>query len=87
MGPEYFWWGGWWLFPIIMPLVMLGIFVVLLYLVFGRGGFKPPWQQGSDRPSSHAEGAETAIEILKKRYAKGELTREEFERMKQDLQS
>jgi putative membrane protein len=29
---------------------------------------------------------ETPIDILKKRYAKGEITKEEFERMKKDLE-
>ncbi len=29
---------------------------------------------------------EDALEVLKKRYAKGEISREEFERMKRDLQ-
>ena len=33
---------------------------------------------GSGRP-------ETALEILKARYARGEITREEFERIKRDL--
>jgi putative membrane protein len=81
MGPEYFGWGGWWIFPIIMPLVMVVIFVIALYFVFGRGGFRPPWW-GADSPGDSG----TAMEILRKRYAKGEITREEFESMKKDLQ-
>ncbi|MBI3568096.1 MAG: SHOCT domain-containing protein [Gemmatimonadetes bacterium] len=74
------------MFPI-MPLVMVVVVVAILYFVFGRGGFRPPWWNGSDRPSSLSKDSETAIEVLKKRYAKGEITREEFEQMKRDLQS
>ncbi len=32
------------------------------------------------------QAQETAIDILKKRYAKGELTKEDFDRMKNELQ-
>lgn len=86
MGPEHFWWGEWWLFPIIMFLTMVVIFVVMFYFVFWRSGFRPPRWNDSDRPSSPPKDSETAIEILKKRYAKGEISREKFEQMKNELQ-
>ena len=86
MGPEHFWWGGWWPFPIIMPIVMVVIFLTMFYFVFWRSGFRPSWWNDSDRPSSCPKDSETAMEILKKRYAKGEISREEFEQMQKELQ-
>ncbi len=71
-------WGayGWgmgfgWLFMIIFwILVILGVaFIVQLVMRGGKGG-----GQG-----------ETPLDIVKKRYAKGEITKEEFERLKDDL--
>ncbi len=82
MGPENFGWGGWWIFPMIMCIVM----IVVAFMIFGRGGFKPPWGQGSGRDNSQSTESETALEILKKRYAKGEIKKEEFEQMKKDLE-
>lgn len=82
MGPENFGMGGWWIFPVIMCFVMM--FVV--FMIFGRGGFRPPWLRGSDSQSGERTDTESALEILKKRYAKGEITKTEFDRMKSDLQ-
>jgi putative membrane protein len=81
MGPEYFWMHGMWAFPVIMPIVMLVVMLLVIYLIFGRGGFRPPWYN-NDRPNP-----ESALDILKKRYAKGEITKEEFEQMKKDILS
>jgi len=80
MGPEYFWMGGMWIFPIIMIVVML----IVIYLIFGRGGFRPPWY-GPAQYHDNLKSPESALEILKKRYAKGEITKEEFEQMKKDI--
>ncbi|WP_407672316.1 SHOCT domain-containing protein [Noviherbaspirillum pedocola] len=69
-----------------MPLLVIIVLVTVLYLVLGRGRFKLPWLNDSDRPASRFQNLETPLDILKKRYARGELTREEFEQMKQDIQ-
>ena len=77
---EHFWWGGWWMFPMAMPVVMLVILIVVLYLFFGRGGLRPRW-----RDRYPGRESESVMDILKKRYAKGEITKDEFEQMKKDL--
>lgn len=73
---DYGWSWGWgmgfgWLFMIIFwILVILGI--VYLIKLTARGTKKE-------------EKEETALDILRKRYAKGEITKEEFDRIKDDL--
>lgn len=76
MTPEYFWWGPMWVFPMVMPIVMIVVLVLCLYFIFSRG--RPPGEHPPVRE-------ETPLEILKKRYAKGEVTKEEFEQMKKDI--
>ncbi len=61
--------GYWW----IVGLVMTVLLVWLLYTIFGRNSV-----ENQDR-------AETAREILKKRYARGEITKEEYDRILKDL--
>lgn len=84
MHPDYVWWGPMWFFPMVIPIIMLVAMVFCLYFIFGRGGFRPPWYN-SDRPYSHGGEGESALEILKKRYARGEITKEEFEQMRRDI--
>ena len=86
MGPDYPWLGPMWVFPTIMPIIMLVVVIAALYLIFGRGRFCSPWQ-GPNRYYDRDRSPESALEILKKRYARGEITLEEFERMKQDILS
>lgn len=63
--------GGFWMFPF-LPILF---FVLILYLVFGRDLRHWPGHDTGD----------SAIEILKKRYANGEITKEEFNDMKKEL--
>ena len=75
MHPEYMWWGGMWIFPIITILFIL----LVVYLLFGRTGFRPP-SAGETHPESPSD-------ILKRRYARGEISKEEFDQMRKDLSS
>lgn len=54
--------------------VLFGLIIMIIYTV--SQGF---------RPKEPKEEKETALDILKKRYAKGEINKEEFEKIKRDL--
>lgn len=67
---------GWILVLVIVVLVVLAIF---------RQGGVPNSADRSQRREQ--EDLETPLDILKKRYARGEISREEFEQMKKDVLS
>jgi putative membrane protein len=65
-----------------------GIFMIIFWILIIVGGvFLVKWliqstKGGSGRPFSSSSGA---LDILKERYAKGEIGKEEFEEKKKDL--
>jgi putative membrane protein len=77
-------WGGW-MIPWGWILIII-LIVVLIYALAGRGMQRP-----HDFPGGSYKGErqdpETPLDILKKRYARGDISREEFEQMKKDLSS
>ena len=74
-GHEGMMWGcgGWWMI-IFWIIVIIGIVFLVKWLV-GQGR--------TDRQASGKE--ESPLDILKKRYARGEIDKEEFEQKKKDL--
>ena len=81
MGPDSMWGGGIW---IIFPIIMIPVMVTFMYMMFFRGGHGPPWQD-SRRGRSENRESESALDILARRYVSGEITREEFDQMSEDL--
>ena len=79
MYPEHYWQWHLWVFPMFMPIFWLVMIGLCLYFIFGRRGAGKPWV-----PGRSPEG-ETALDILKRRYAKGEINKDEFEQMKRDI--
>lgn len=77
-------WGAWgfghgWGMPFfgVGPLLGLVIFVAILYVLFRQGG--PLSGSSPDRRS------ESPRDILDRRYASGELTKDQYDEMKRDL--
>jgi len=67
---HYMWGGGWWISIILWV-------AIILVVIWGVRAIFMNSAKRSDQPS--------AMEILKRRYASGEISKDEFDRMKKDL--
>ena len=72
-GHMNYWSGG----AVVFLILLLGLIGVVTYFIINQKKLRGNYR--------HYEN-ETVLEILKERYAKGEISREEFETMKKDLQ-
>ena len=62
---------------------LLGLLLIVLFVVVVVGAVKWLWAQ---KMPFGIGNKESALDILKKRYARGEIAREEFERMKREIE-
>ncbi len=77
-------WGGFgWpgmLFGGLLMLLFWGGLIILAFFVV-----RALVRSGSARSGPPAPGGNRALDILKERYARGEITKEQFEQIRQDL--
>ena len=76
MGPGEFFSSGMWIIPVVM---------IVLFLLFFRSGMMGRFRNSQTGSSDQSSSAESALDILKKRYARGEISKEEFENIKKDI--
>lgn len=82
-GPHMMWGGGWYgmvlgplFFVLVLVAVIAGIAVIARW--FGMPGHGP-------QPSHHAPPGRTPLDILKERFARGEIDKEEYEERRRVL--
>ena len=71
--------GGWWAFGgFFMILLWVGLIILIAWV-----GMKIV--KGSSNGGGGSESKSNALDIARERYAKGEISKEEFEQIKKDL--
>ena len=65
-------------------MTMIGFGLILPVLVIGGIAYALGWRPQSNQ-TGPTQTSQTPLELLKARYARGEISREQYELMKQDL--
>ncbi len=68
--------GGWWIFGSIFMILFWAVIILAII-----------WLYKQIRGPSAGAATESALDIAKKRYAKGGITKDEFEELKKEIES
>jgi putative membrane protein len=71
------WWMIGWMGSILMVVFWVLVIVAIVYFI--------RWLVSSPRRSLGPQAQDSAMEILRNRYARGDISKEEFEQKKKDL--
>jgi len=67
----------WWLVPIVLVVLLVAL----------AGGSSSGGRKGDETAHGRESGNDKALEILRQRLARGEIDSDEYERLKQELES
>ena len=74
---HWFWSSGFWVFPIVMMTLMVIVVFICAHFFLGRDGRGCCGRHGSGELTG-----QTALDVVKQRYARGEITKQEYEEIK-----
>ncbi len=80
MFPFFYWPAGWWFLPLMGIFVFMMVACFLFRRIFAGGGLCCGGGAGG-----RSTAPDDPLGILKSRYARGEIGREEYERMKREI--
>lgn len=80
-GHHTFGWGGILIGALMMLLFWGGLFAVLWFVIRSAAG------SGKRKEGSEERAPDRALEILKERYARGEISKPEYEEMRRDIET
>jgi putative membrane protein len=72
------WWGWFWPFHFIIPLLFLALFITVVVLIVRYAG---GWSDHLSRSERRSAG----LEALDERYARGEINRDEYLQKRRDI--
>lgn len=82
MDPTWWpWSSSFWIFPMLCMIFM----VIMMIAMFRRGSGCMPFGRGTEHGTNR--GRDTPQQILDRRYASGEISKEQYEAMRRDLNS